>query len=532
MDPIEALSAAAAPHIVIAGAGVCGLYAARTLVAHGLRVTVLEAESIVGGLAAGHERAGNHYDLGAHHLHAFDEAIFQDIKGIMGEALIPSEKVALIRYGRGYRRYPLEFWDLLTGIPPWTLLLALLGLLWQQVANRRLKTAPANAEEALIRLYGRPLYRFFFRDFTHRYWGFPPAQMSATFVRSKMPRLSAVDIVKKALGRLGVAKEAGETVEAALAEETLWYSRTGSREMPMALAAFIRDHGGTVLTEAPLRAIETEAGRVRAVRHGLPDGGEARLACDGFINTTPLPSLPTLFRPAPPPDVIEAGARLRYRPMVVYGLLVRRERVLSALYVYFRERSFHRIAEPSASGMEVRPPGHTVLLCELMCEVGDARWNGDPAVERQLVADLEAEGLLRADEIVEVHRIHSRHAYPVFDLGFEPHLEAVNAYLAGFANLLSVGRQGGYCFPNMHGAMRMGAEAAVQMAQRMRRGTPDRSVGAAAAPQLDARSPAEPDRAAPSPGAPDPVAPPLAEPELLYLPDGDLPAAVEAEQGV
>ena len=31
---------------------------------------------------------------------------------------------------------------------------------------------------------------FFFRDFTHRYWGFPPTELSATFVRSKMPRLS------------------------------------------------------------------------------------------------------------------------------------------------------------------------------------------------------------------------------------------------------------------------------------------------------------------------------------------------------
>lgn len=511
MDPIEALSAAGAPHIVIAGAGVCGLYAARCLVARGFGVTVLEAEPWVGGLAAGHERGGNHYDLGAHHLHAFDEAIFQDIKGLMGEALIPSEKVALIRYGRGYRRYPLEFWDLLTGIPPWTLLVALLGLLWQQWVNRRLKQAPANAEEALIRLYGAPLYRYFFRDFTHRYWGFPPSEMSAAFVRSKMPRLSAVDIVKKALGRAGMAREGGETVEAALAQETLWYSRTGSREMPMALAAALRRDGGKVLTEAPLVAIETEGGRVRAVRHGLPGGGEARLSCDGLINTTPLPALPACFEPAAPPAVLAAASRLRYRPMVVFGLLVRRERVLNALYVYYRERLFHRIAEPSASGMVVQPSGHTVLLCEVMCEVGDARWNGDLAVRRQLVADLEAEGLLRADEIVETQLIHSRHAYPVFALGYEEPLDSVNAYLSGFTNLLSVGRQGGFCFPNMHGAMRMGADAADRMAALL-------SSHAPAAQPADARALS---------GDGD-----LAEPELLFLPDGDLSASVAAEQGI
>lgn len=508
MEPLEALSTAGAVHIVIAGAGVCGLYAARRLVAEGYKVTVLEAEPLVGGLAAGHERGGNFYDLGAHHLHAFDEAIFQDIKGIMGPALIPSEKVALIRYGRGYRRYPLEFWDLLTGIPPWTLLAALVGLLWQQVANRRLASPPANAEDALIRLYGRPLYRFFFRDFTHRYWGFPPSQMSAAFVRSKMPRLSAVDLFKKALGRLGVAKEGGEAVEAALAHETLWYSRIGSQAMPQALADFIRAHGGQVLTEAPLLAVEVEDRKVVAVRHGLRDGGEARLSCDALINTTPLPRLPALLSPAAPPAVLAAAEQLRYRPMVVYGLLVRREQVLSALYVYYRERLFHRIAEPSVSGLVVQPPGHTVLLCEVMCEEGDARWNDDPAVRAQLVADLEAEGLLRGEEIAEVHLIHSRHAYPVFSLGFEAPLDAVNAYLAGFDNLLSVGRQGGYCFPNMHGAMRMGADAADQMAQILA------SPKAAQQPPEGQATSGEED---------------TAEPSVLFMPDGDLAASVADE---
>ena len=456
------------PHIVISGAGVCGLYAARTLVAHGLRVTVLEKEEMVGGLAAGHLRAGNYYDLGVHHLHAFDQAIFEDIRAIMGERLIPSEKVALIRYGSGYRRYPLEFMDLLTGIPPWTLLRALVGMTWQQLLNKRLRTEPANAEEALIRLYGKPLYGFFFRDFTHRYWGFPPTELSAAFVRSKMPRLSAVDFVKKALGRLGMKEEAGETVEGAMSRETLWYSPTGSREMPMALADFVRAHGGQVLTEAQLTAVETDGGRVLAVRHALPGGGEARIECDALINTVPLQLFVKAFDPPPPPPVLEAAGRLRYRPMVVYGLLVRRERVLNALFVYFRNRIFHRIAEPSGSGMEVRPAGHTVLLCEVMCEIGDDRWLGGEASRRSLFADLAAENLVREEDVVEVHLIHSYHAYPVFALGFEPNVEALQSFIAPFGNLLSTGRQGGFCFPNMHGAMRMGADAAEAIAHRLR----------------------------------------------------------------
>lgn len=489
-----------APHVVVSGAGVCGLYAARVLVARGLRVTVLEKEPMVGGLAAGHLRAGNHYDLGVHHLHAFDQTIFEDIRAIMGERLIPSEKVALIRYGKGYRRYPLEFMDLLTGIPPWTLTRALAGLTWQQLLNRRRQAEPANAEEALIRLYGKPLYHFFFRDFTHRYWGFPPTELSATFVRSKMPRLSAVDFVKKALGRLGLKERSGETVEGATARETLWYSRSGSREMPMALADVVREQGGQVLTESPLTAVETEGDRVVAVRHALPDGGEARLACDAVINTVPLPLFVKAFQPAPRREVLAAAASLRYRPMVVYGLLVRRPRVLDALFVYFRDRVFHRIAEPAGSGMEVRPAGHSVLLCEVMCEVGDDRWQGGAETRRRLIADLAAENLLREEEIVETHLIHAYHAYPVFALGFEPHVAALNAFLAPFANVLSCGRQGGFCFPNMHGAMRMGADAAEEMGRRLR-------------PQ--------------SPCATPPTVVVGTEDAGIYLPDGEMPEDLE-----
>jgi protoporphyrinogen oxidase len=54
----------------------------------------------------------------------------------------------------------------------------------------------------------------------------------------------------------------------------------------------------------------------------------------------------------------------------------------------------------------------------------------------------------------------SETGYPVFSLGFEPNLETVKQWVASVPNLQSVGRQGGFTYPNMHSAMRMGAKAA------------------------------------------------------------------------
>jgi protoporphyrinogen oxidase len=447
------------PHVVVLGGGVCGLYGARKLVDSGLQVTLLERESVVGGLAAGHERAGNYYDLGTHHLHEFDREIFEDVRAIMGDRLIPTPKLSLIRYGRGYRRYPLEFFDLLLGIPPWTLARALVGLIGQQIRNRLRPREALNAEDALIELYGRPLYEFFFRNFTTRYWGMPPSQLSASFVRSKMPRLSAVDIVKKALGRMGIGDPEGAAVDKALAEETLWYARTGSREMPMALAEYVEGHGGRVITGASVEAIELVGDRVVALRY-RSEGQIQRMSCDACISTIPLPHLLRAVEPKASDGLLEAASSLRFRPTVVYGLLVRREKVLDALYVYYRDRIFHRIAEPKNSKMVVAPSDHTILLVELMCEPGDDIWRDAPSTRARLQADLEAEGLLRGEEIVEWHVLRAEQAYPVFDLGFEVHHAQLTSFVDGLANLWSTGRQGAFTYPNMHSAMRMGAEAA------------------------------------------------------------------------
>ncbi len=467
-----AASASDPAHVVVLGAGVCGLYAARVLVERGLRVTVLERGEVVGGLAAGRERGGNFYDFGVHQLHAFDREIFDDIRALMGERMIAVEKRALIRYGKGYRRYPLEFADLLGGIPPWTLAWAMAGLIAQQAVNRLRPITAVSAEDALIQLYGRPLYRFFFRDFTHRYWGIPPAELSATFVRQKMPRLSAVDVVKKALGRLGVKEAGAAAVESALAEETLYYSRSGAREMPLALADHIRARGGAIHLESPVTGIDAErdpaTGRlaVRAVRYAQGDVTRT-IACDACLSTIPLAVLVRALGQAAPDEVRAAAGHLRHLPVAVYGFLVKRPRVLDAQYVYYRNRSFHRLAEPKSCGMHVAPEDHTVLLAETTCEIGDDRWNGGEATRRRMIADMEAEGLLAADDIAEVHVFRDAFAYPVYALGFEPHLAQVEAFLAGFANLRSTGRQGAFCYPNMHGAMRLGAQAAEAIAREL-----------------------------------------------------------------
>ena len=455
--------------VAILGGGPCGLYAARVLSRAGITATVLERATLPGGLATAQRFGDNWYDLGCHMLHEFDQEIYEDIMGMMGDESIPVQLSAKIRWSGKFYRYPLQFQDMIKGLPLHTLAYYGAGLIYEQVRQSVRPWEPRNAEDALIQLYGKPLYRFFFEQFTHRYWGIHPTGLSVTFIKDKMPRLSAVDVLKKLFSGGEKKAKQGKGVEAvpsALRDETLHYSRSGAEAMPRNLAQAVTDNGGQVILGAEVTRVVLDGSRVSHILYNK-DGSEHRLNCDECISTVPLPRLVQITEPAPSPTVTQAAGQLRYKPIAVYGLLVNKERCLDALYIYYRDRMFHRVGEPKNAGLAVQPADHTVLIIETTCEVGDARWQGEDSAKQQLYDDLEAEGICSRDDIVETHVLRSDTGYPIFSLGFEPHLNAVREWLTGIDNLQSDGRQGGFKYPNMHTAMRLGADAAQVVLERI-----------------------------------------------------------------
>lgn len=441
--------------LYILGGGVCGLYAAHTALQAGADVTLLEKGAGFGGLAAGHLHDDNWYDLGVHMLHAFDEEVFATCRAAMGPERIEVPLKSHIKWGNKLYHYPLRGRDILAGIPPVTLARCLIGLGQAELAARLPNRSQGDdAESALIELYGRPLYEYFFQDFTHRYWGLHPRDLSAEFVRRKMPRLSGLDALKNLLEKLRLAKPR-DHCEGALRFETLHYARTGSEALPRRLADSLAEKGAQLHLETSITAIHHHNSRIVKVEGRDSPFGTLNAR---FLSTIPLPDLVNALTPPPPAEVLAAASHLRFKPMTVYALLVKKERCMEALYTYYRDRIFHRVGEPKNAGLLVKPADHTTLIVETTCEIGDPKWEGQALDE--ILADLHAEGLCEPEDVVSHHLIHSRHAYPIFSKGFEQHLRVVTDYLAGFRNLTSTGRQGGFTYPNMHSAMRMGAEAA------------------------------------------------------------------------
>jgi protoporphyrinogen oxidase len=171
--------------------------------------------------------------------------------------------------------------------------------------------------------------------------------------------------------------------------------------------------------------------------------------------------------PPPTPEVLDSCDYLKFKPITIHGLLVDKPKCIDGLYIYYRERIFHRVGEPKNAGLIVNPPDHSVLIVETTCEMGDEKWRVTDAVKDQIIKDLEIENICTRAQIKEWHTLQAVHGYPIFKLGFEPHFQALKATVDGIPNLRTAGRQGAFCYPNMHGAMRQGANAAKAIARQI-----------------------------------------------------------------
>ena len=112
-------------HVVIAGAGPAGLTAAYLLAKDGVRVTVLEADDVVGGIARTVEYRGYRFDIGGHRFFtkiAPVEALWREL---LADEFIKVPRLSRIHYQGRYFDYPLKATNALRGLGLWNTLLVL-----------------------------------------------------------------------------------------------------------------------------------------------------------------------------------------------------------------------------------------------------------------------------------------------------------------------------------------------------------------------------------------------------------------------
>ena len=177
-----------ADDVVIIGAGPAGLTAAYQLAKAGRRSTVLESDSVVGGISRTVERDGWRFDIGGHRF--FTKV--QPVEDLWHE-ILPDEDFMLrprksrIYYQGKFYDYPLRAMNALGNSACSRRSAACCPTLWARVHPPKRQDM---YEGWLAARFGWRLYRHFFKTYTEKVWGHPPSEMPADWAAQRVKNLS------------------------------------------------------------------------------------------------------------------------------------------------------------------------------------------------------------------------------------------------------------------------------------------------------------------------------------------------------
>jgi protoporphyrinogen oxidase len=434
-------------HVVVIGAGPAGLTAAYILAKDGIRVTVLEADVVVGGISRTAQYNGYRFDIGGHRFFTKITPVEELWHEILGPEFIQVPRLSRIHYGGTYFDYPLKAKNALLGLGLWNSFLCVASYVrWH------FKPYPVeeNLEQWVTNRFGKRLFEIFFKTYTEKVWGIPCTEIRAEWAAQRIQGLS----LAKAILNAAQLQRRSDSIKTLINE--FQYPRLGPGQMWETAKRRIEEMGGRVLMGHEVASLEHSGGRITAVGVRTASG-VSRIAGDHFISTMPLRNLSRALNPQPPAAIRSAGEGLNYRDFLTVALMIEADSLFPDNWIYIhtpgvkvgRIQNFN-----NWSRAMVPEPGMTCLGLEYFCFEGDGLWN---SADADLVAlatrELGELGLADPARVRDGCVVRMPKAYPVYDSAYATHLQTLRGFIDPIANLHTVGRNGMHKYNNQDHSM-------------------------------------------------------------------------------
>jgi protoporphyrinogen oxidase len=187
---------------------------------------------------------------------------------------------------------------------------------------------------------------------------------------------------------------------------------------------------------------------------------------DAVLSSIPLDELVRALDPPPPPEVLEAAGRLRYRALSLVALMTTEASPFPDNWIYLHDPGTRagRVQNFGAWSDDMVVPETTCLGVEYFCFEGDEIWNMPEADAVDLARDeLARIGLIDPTKVFGGARVQSAKAYPVYDGAYREAVAVIRDYLGGFSNLQTFGRNGLHRYNNQDHSMWTAALAALNL---------------------------------------------------------------------
>lgn len=434
-------------HVVIIGAGPAGLTAAYLLAKEGTRVTVLEADDIVGGLARTVEYRGYRFDIGGHRFFTKLEPVQALWRELLADELIKVPRLSRIHYQGRYFDYPLKATNALAGlgiIDTFRILASYVR--WHLFPSKR----EDSFEEWVCNRFGRRLYEIFFKTYTEKVWGIPCTEIRAEWAAQRIQGLS----LAKAIRAATALTRRSDDIRTLIHEFD--YPRLGPGQMWERARDRVVALGGEVHLEHRVVRLERRRGRIASVVTHTPNG-EVRFDADHVITTMPLGELVEAATPRAPAGVRRAGRSLKHRDFLVVALILRARQLFPDNWIYIHTPGVRvgRIQNVNNWSAAMVPDESTSCIeMEYFCFRDDEMWTRS---DEELIAlarrELGQLGLADPSLVIDGRVVRMPKAYPIYDAGYRAHLGVVRDWVDAIPNLHTIGRNGMHKYNNQDHSM-------------------------------------------------------------------------------
>ncbi len=438
--------------VVVIGGGPAGLTAAYELQKRSSRhkPKVYEASNMVGGISRTESNNGYRFDIGGHRFFTKVKEVEEMWHEVLKDDFITVPRLSRIYYREKFFDYPLKLFNALTNIGPYESMRILLSYFKWQVRPYRKEES---FEEWVINRFGGRLYMHFFRSYTQKVWGINPRDIRADWAAQRIKNLSLFKAVWNAIS--------GANDTTSLIEE-FQYPRLGPGMMWEKTQSIIEEQGGEVHLRSAVEKVNRKGNRVTSVdvKHWYEDGRAPvveRVEGDHFVNSMALRDLIHAFDPPPPPAVVDAANRLRYRDFLIVTLVLDHADPFKDNWIYIHSPKVKvgRIQNFRAWSKEMLPDQNTASIgMEYFCQEGDGLWTMTDAELRELASqELEQLGLAKATDVIDAAIIRQPKAYPVYDGDYRAALDVLEEWIMSLENFQTVGRNGLHRYNNQDHSM-------------------------------------------------------------------------------
>jgi len=440
--------------VIIIGGGPAGLTAAYELSQCSVPAVVLEADSIVGGLARTVNYKGYLFDIGGHRFYTKWDEVHKLWEKILGDHFLLRPRLSRIYYRKKFFPYPLRAKNALFG-------LGLVEAIHIMASYLRARIFPSSKEENLeqwvCNRFGRRLYQNFFKTYTEKVWGIPCSEIHAEWAAQRIRGLSLTTALRNALGKK-------KKPEAKTLIHEFRYPERGPGQMWETLRERLHERNYPVLTQHRVVRIHHQGGKVTGVVTAGPDG-EKYFSGTEFISSMPMRELISALEEPAPEEIRRAAHRLRYRDFLIVSLVVNRKDVVPDNWIYVHDPTVKvgRIQNfKNWSPAMVPDPNKTCLGVEYFVFENDELWSSpdDKLIEiaGKEIAQL---GLVRPEEIEDGTVVRMPKAYPFYHEGYTEQVKVIRQYVEqNLTNLQLVGRNGMHKYNNQDHSMMTAMAAA------------------------------------------------------------------------